>query len=78
MIRVCHGTSRRGRKLAEVQNEVPYQRKHAEMLDSLHEELQTALPRPVLAFKGTVSPDYKCFEVISIKSPWFGHVTPDI
>ncbi len=29
-------------------------------------------------FKGTVSPDYKCLEVISIKSPLLGHVTPDI
>ncbi len=28
--------------------------------------------------KGTVSPDYKCLEVISIKSPLLGHVTPDI
>ncbi len=28
--------------------------------------------------KGTVSPDYKCLEVISIKSPMLGHVTPDI
>ncbi len=31
-----------------------------------------------LSFKGTVSPDYKCLEVISIKSPLLGHVTPDI
>jgi hypothetical protein len=30
------------------------------------------------SFKGTVSPDYKCLEVISIKSPLLGHVTPDI
>jgi hypothetical protein len=29
-------------------------------------------------FKGTVSPDYKCLEVILIKSPLLGHVTPDI
>ncbi len=28
--------------------------------------------------KGTVSPDYKCLEVVSVKSPWLGHVTPDI
>jgi hypothetical protein len=28
--------------------------------------------------KGTVSPDYKCLEVISIKSPLLGHVTPDL
>ncbi len=28
--------------------------------------------------KGTVSPDYKCLEVISIKRPLLGHVTPDI
>jgi hypothetical protein len=28
--------------------------------------------------KGTVSPDCKCLEVISIKSPLLGHVTPDI
>ncbi len=28
--------------------------------------------------KGTVSPDYKCLEVISIESPLLGHVTPDI
>jgi hypothetical protein len=28
--------------------------------------------------KGTVSPDYKCLKVISIKSPLLGHVTPDI
>jgi hypothetical protein len=28
--------------------------------------------------KGTVSPDYKCLEVISIKSPLLGHVTPEI
>jgi hypothetical protein len=28
--------------------------------------------------KGTVSPDYKCLEVISIKSPLLGDVTPDI
>ncbi len=28
--------------------------------------------------KGTVSPDYKGLEVISIKSPLLGHVTPDI
>jgi hypothetical protein len=28
--------------------------------------------------KGTVSPDYKCLEVISIKSPLLGLVTPDI
>ncbi len=28
--------------------------------------------------KGTVSPDYKCLEVISITSPLLGHVTPDI
>jgi hypothetical protein len=27
--------------------------------------------------KGTVSPDYKCLEVMSIKSPLLGHVTPD-
>ncbi len=25
-----------------------------------------------------VSPDYKCYEVISIKSTLLGHVTPDI
>ncbi len=31
-----------------------------------------------IAFKGTVSPDYKCLEVISIKSPLLGDVTPDI
>jgi hypothetical protein len=30
------------------------------------------------AFKGTVSPDYKCLEVIAIKSPLLGHVTPEI
>ncbi len=30
------------------------------------------------AIKGTVSPDYKCLEVISIKRPLLGHVTPDI
>jgi hypothetical protein len=29
-------------------------------------------------FKGTVSPDYKCMEVISIKSSLLGHVAPDI
>jgi hypothetical protein len=29
-------------------------------------------------FKGTVSPDYKCLEVTSIKIPLLGHVTPDI
>ncbi len=29
-------------------------------------------------FKGTVSPDYKCLEVTSVKSPLIGHVTPDI
>jgi hypothetical protein len=28
--------------------------------------------------KGTVSSDYKCLEVISIKSPLLGHVTPDV
>ncbi len=28
--------------------------------------------------KGTVLPDYKCLEVISIKSSLLGHVTPDI
>jgi hypothetical protein len=28
-------------------------------------------------FKGTVSPDYKGLEVISIKMPLLGHVTPD-
>jgi hypothetical protein len=28
--------------------------------------------------KGTVSLDYTCLEVISIKSPLLGHVTPDI
>jgi hypothetical protein len=28
--------------------------------------------------KGTVSSDYKCLEVISIKSLLLGHVTPDI
>jgi hypothetical protein len=28
--------------------------------------------------KGTVSPDYKCVEVISIKSYWLDHVTPDM
>jgi hypothetical protein len=28
--------------------------------------------------KGTVSPDYRCLEVISVKSPWLGHVNPDI
>jgi hypothetical protein len=27
--------------------------------------------------KGTVSSDYKCLEVISIKSPLLGHVTLD-
>jgi hypothetical protein len=32
----------------------------------------------LLDLKGTVSPDYKCLEVISIKSPLLGHVTPDI
>jgi hypothetical protein len=30
------------------------------------------------ALKGTVSPDYKCLDRIYIKSPWLGHVTPDI
>ncbi len=30
-----------------------------------------------IAFKGTVSPYYQCLEVISIKSPLLGHVTPD-
>ncbi len=29
-------------------------------------------------FKGTVSPDFKWLEMISIKSPWLGYVTPDI
>jgi hypothetical protein len=28
--------------------------------------------------KGIVSPDWKCLEMISIKSPWLGHVTSDI
>jgi hypothetical protein len=28
--------------------------------------------------KGTVSPDYKCLDMIYIKSPGSGHVTPDI
>ncbi len=32
----------------------------------------------VQRIKGTVSPDYKCLEVISVKSPLLGHVTPDI
>ncbi len=31
-----------------------------------------------VGLKGTVSPDYKCLEVISIKGPLLGHVTPDI
>ncbi len=34
--------------------------------------------RESVRFKGTVSPDYKCLEVISTKSPLLGHVTPDI
>jgi hypothetical protein len=29
-------------------------------------------------FKGTVSPDYKCLDMIYIKSPWLGYVTPGI
>jgi hypothetical protein len=28
--------------------------------------------------KGTVLPDYKCLEVISVKISLLGHVTPDI
>jgi hypothetical protein len=28
--------------------------------------------------KETLSPDQKCLAMISIKSPWLGHVTPDI
>ncbi len=28
--------------------------------------------------KGTVSPDYKWLDMIYNKSPWLGHVTPDI
>jgi hypothetical protein len=28
--------------------------------------------------KETVSPDLKCLEVESVKSPWLVHVTPDI
>jgi hypothetical protein len=32
----------------------------------------------IFGLKGTVSPDYTCLEVISIKSPLLGHVTPDI
>jgi hypothetical protein len=32
----------------------------------------------LLSVKGTVSPDYKCLEVISIKDPLLGHVTLDI
>jgi hypothetical protein len=31
-----------------------------------------------IELKGTVSPDYKCLEVISIKSPFLGHVTTGI
>jgi hypothetical protein len=31
-----------------------------------------------LSIKWTVSPNYKCLEVISIKSPLLGYVTPDI
>jgi hypothetical protein len=54
------------------------------------ERLLTQKRRPTLAthinmlgpaewsLKGTVSPDYKCLEVISIKSPLLGNVTPDI
>ncbi len=29
-------------------------------------------------FKETFSPDYNCLEVISVKSPLLGHITPDI
>jgi hypothetical protein len=29
-------------------------------------------------FERTVSHDEKSLEVISVKSPWLGHVTPDI
>jgi hypothetical protein len=32
----------------------------------------------IIFFKGTVSPDDTCLEVISIKSPLLEHVTPDI
>jgi hypothetical protein len=32
----------------------------------------------LIYIKGTVSPDYKCLEVISIESPLLGHITPDI
>jgi hypothetical protein len=31
----------------------------------------------IFDFKGTVSPDYKCLEVVLIKSPLLGHVTLD-
>jgi hypothetical protein len=41
-------------------------------------ENQPELSILLILFKGTVSPDYKCLEVISIKSPLLGHVTPDI
>ncbi len=43
----------------------------------LQEDVEEEL-EPGIQFKGTVSPDYKCLEVISIKSPLLGHVTPDI
>ncbi len=40
------------------------------------EKLKCSHKVPV--FKGTVSPDYKYLEVISIKSPFLEHITPDI
>jgi hypothetical protein len=43
------------------------------------QELFTRCSTPVFlqCTKGTVSPGYKCLEVLSVKSPWFGQVTPD-
>ncbi len=42
----------------------------------LMKDTQSSLCKRSL-IKGTVSPDYKCLEVISTKSPLLGHVTLD-
>jgi hypothetical protein len=48
------------------------------VVGKLRLNLNTVCIGEYTVLKGTVSPDYKCLDIISIKSPWLGHVTPDI
>jgi hypothetical protein len=58
------------------QNEIQYNQKQNQAATGM--SVIYKLQWLILCIKGTLSPDYRWLEVISVKSPLLGHVTSDI